>query len=94
MGDGQGNTHTEPPGSPEAGRGWGTTHPAAAIHTDIPLARLAGRPINHSLPVLVVEVLPLGNAVQFTLVWGWGGQEGKTEILRLMMPLPKAQGLP
>jgi hypothetical protein len=57
------------------------THPAVAIHTDIPLARLTGRPVHHSLPVSVVEVLPLGNAVQFALVWGWDGQEKKAEIL-------------
>lgn len=50
--------------------GRGITHSADAVHTDVPLAGLAGCPVHHGLPVLVVEVLPLGNAVQFTLVWG------------------------
>lgn len=63
------------------GWGWGsTTHPAAAIHTDIPFARLAGRAVYHGLLVLVVEALPLGDAGQLTLVWGWGRQGRKAEI--------------
>lgn len=56
-----------------------TTHPAAAIHTDVPFARLTGCPVYDSLPVLIVEALPLGNAVQFTFVWGCSRQEGKVE---------------
>lgn len=62
---------------PEQGRD--ITHPAAAIHTDIPSTRLTGCPVQHSFPVLVIEVLPLGDAVQLTLVWGWGAQEEETE---------------
>lgn len=53
------------------------THPADAIHADVAFARLAGRPIHHGLPVLVVEALPLGDAGQLTLVWGWERQRGK-----------------
>lgn len=69
--------------SPMSAPGWGwasTTHPAAAIHTDIPFARLAGRAVYHGLLVLVVEALPLGDAGQLTLVWGWGRQGRKAEI--------------
>ena len=66
-----------PEPAPQVG---GPTHPAAALHTDVPFARLTGRPVYHGLLVFVVEALPLGNAVQFTLVWGWGRQEGKAEV--------------
>lgn len=67
-GAGQGDI---PRPAPQVGSGYrATTHPAAAIHTDVPFARLTGCPVHDSLPVLVVEVLPLGNAVQFTPVRG------------------------
>lgn len=50
---------------------------ADAIHTDVPLARLTGGSIHHGVLVLVVEVLPLGNAVQLTLIRGWVGKRGE-----------------
>lgn len=78
---------TSATGPKPSGGGGGITHPAAAIHADVPFARLAGCPVYDGLPVLVVEALPLGNAVQFTFVWGCGEQEGKAERLR------KVQGL-
>lgn len=76
---GRGTPCNKPQASPQVEVGC-ATHPAAAIHTDVPFARLTGRPIYNSLPVFVVEALSLGNAVQFTFVWGWGRQEGKVEI--------------
>ena len=59
----------------------GTTHPAAAIHTDVPSARFTGCPIYNGLLVLVVKALPLGDAVQLTFVGGCGKQEGRVEML-------------
>lgn len=59
----------------------GTTHPAAAIHTDVPSARFTGCPVYNGLLVLVVKALPLGDAVQLTFVGGCGKQEGQVEML-------------
>lgn len=69
----------------------GTTHPAAAIHTDVPFARFTGCPVYNGLLVLVVEALPLGDAVQLTFVGGYGKQEGKGERLSEVRGLCKQQ---
>ena len=69
----------------------GTTHPAAAIHTDVPSARFTGCPVYNGLLVLVVKTLPLGDAVQLTLVGGCGKQEGEVERLREVQDLCEQQ---
>lgn len=69
----------------------GTTHPAAAIHTDVPSARFTGCPVYNGLLVLVVKTLPLGDAVQLTLVGGCGKQEGEVERLSEVQDLCEQQ---
>lgn len=71
-----------------------TAHnPADAIHTDVPFARLAGRPIHHGLPVLVIEALSLGDAGQLTLVWGIN-MATKQAIVVFQSPLAVAEAFP
>lgn len=82
----------KPHASSKLGVWGGTTHPAAALHTDVPFARLAGRPVYHGLPVLVVEALPLGDAGQLTLVWSWGREERKPEIPVRFKACPRHRG--
>ena len=69
------------------------THPADAVHADVPCTGLTGCPIHHGLPVLVVEVLPLGDAGQLTLVPGWGRQKGKAEIPVRFKGYPSLRGV-
>lgn len=51
---------------------WGSDNSpcVAAIHTDVPFCQVHRRPRLQRPPVLVVEALPLGDAVQLHIYWG------------------------